>query len=122
MISENPDALREWRDNTVEGNKVPHGFVEHVILLCRDILRNNAKKDYRRLLHANGVLRTNDMQRYYALPPVRDGPAMPEKLEQAPGKEFQGDYVWLTQKAISNIHPTYSSVYRPDSRHSFYDA
>lgn len=120
VVSTDPEAVRAWRDSTVEGNKVSPGFIEHLILCCRDVLRNNSKKDFRRLLHSKGYLRTNDMTRYYALPYVKDGsPVMPEKLEQPEGREFQGDYVWLTQEASENIHRNFKPAH---TRQSFYDA
>ncbi len=119
-ISENPDAVRQWRSETPEGNKLPPGFVEHLILFARDVMRNNSKKAYRRLLHSRGHLKTNDMTRYYALPYVKvDTPAMPVKLEQPAGKEDPGEYLWLTQKAMKNIHPLISAKTK---RESFYDA
>jgi hypothetical protein len=118
-VSTRPDDVRAWRDSTPEGHKVAPGFVEHMILCCRDILRNNSKKDYRRLLHSKGYLRTSDMVRYHALPYLKDGhPVMPEKLEQPAGREYQGDYVWLSPNA--HFHETTQP--RAHRRQSFYDA
>lgn len=118
VIAHNPDALRTWR-STNRRCTVPPGFIEHVILFSRDLLRHNAKKAYRVELQRRGVLRTNEMARYYALPRVTAGqPVMPDKLEQAEGKEPEGAYTWLLSGA--NFHPLFAP--KNPRRGGFYDA
>jgi hypothetical protein len=117
-IAAQPDALRSWVSSPA-GAGVPPGFVEHVILASRDVVRNNARKAYRRLLHRRGVLRTNEMVRYYTLPVVKDsGPAMPKALEQPAGKHPANDYTWLGLGA--EYHPLFTPA--DHARRDFYNA
>jgi hypothetical protein len=104
-INRQSAAVRAW--NAAE-NAVPQGFVQHVLLLARDVVRLNALKAYRGLRHAQGNLRTTDMERYYAVPHHR-GAAMPTTLEQVPGAEPVGVYTnMLPERGF--IHP----LHRPD--------
>jgi hypothetical protein len=117
QIAQAPAGVRAWR--TEKHAAVPLGFLEHLILFCRDVMRNNSKKAYRAELQRRGVLRTNDMTRYYALPRVSAGqPAMPEKLAQAEGAEPVGDYQWLLSGG--RFHNIFAP--RNPSRAGFYDA
>lgn len=60
---------------------VPPHFVPHVIHVCHAAHEHISRKSFRRELHNNAaVLRTNDMEQYYALPYTR-GNAMPDRLD-----------------------------------------
>lgn len=48
---------------------VPKGFIQHIILSSRDVVLYHQKLEYRKQEHNDrGVLRTREMERYYALP------------------------------------------------------
>lgn len=48
---------------------IPKGFIQHLILASRDVVLYNHKLKHREQEHnAQGVLRTREMERYYALP------------------------------------------------------
>lgn len=88
-VAADSDALREW---VALAGVVPLSFAEHVVMVCSDAVELNRRKAHRRREHRQGVLRTRDQQRYYALPPMVVGPAMPVKFEQTGGKAHEGDF------------------------------
>lgn len=60
-------ATLRMRQKDVE--YVPLQFVQHVIFASRDVVRYYQKRQYRQKQHnEHGVLRTREMERYYALP------------------------------------------------------
>ncbi|CCW67707.1 unnamed protein product [Phytomonas sp. Hart1] len=81
---------------------VPHSFLQHVELVVADIVKQNQRKQYREEQHMSGVLRTRDMERYYALPNLK-GPSMPEKLKQPSGEYPWGKYTYMKEPV--KIHP-----------------
>lgn len=66
------------------------------------MLLYNEKKAFRAQQHKNGVLRTREMEQYYALPHLR-GVAMPEKLAQPSGCYPYGKYLYREYNI--KIHP-----------------
>ncbi|CBH18620.1 hypothetical protein, conserved [Trypanosoma brucei gambiense DAL972] len=98
--------LLEWGEE--EMGVVPHGLLQHVVMLAEDIVLQNKKKAYRKAAHERGILRTTTMERYYALPHLRTGPPMPTTLEQPSGEFPWGKF--STMVGGTRIHP----LYRPD--------
>ncbi|ORC88234.1 uncharacterized protein TM35_000171060 [Trypanosoma theileri] len=98
--------LLEWGE--MEVGVVPHGLLQHVEMLAKDIVLQNKKKTFRKELHESGILRTATMERYYALPHLRSGPAMPTTLEQPSGEFPWGKYTYMLKG--TKIHP----LQRPD--------
>lgn len=93
---------------TEEERCVPKGFVQHLILVCRDIVLQHKRKQFRVLQHTQGaVLRTREMERYYALPYTVRGPAMPEELAQPDGLYPWGKYTQMNDDRLQ-IHPLHT--------------
>lgn len=105
-VYNNLSFLREWGE--VEADVVPHGLIQHVAMLAEDIVLQNEKKEFRKKLHENGILRTATMERYYSLPHLRTGPAIPTTLKQPSGAFPWGKYTMMLEK--TSIH----SLHRPD--------
>ncbi|KAG5496289.1 hypothetical protein JKF63_02590 [Porcisia hertigi] len=104
-----------WHRNAMDA--VPLGVLQHLELVCRDIVAQNTRKSYRTEQHQLGILRTREMERYYALPYLR-GPAMPVQLAQPPGEYPHGKYTQM--KGDVKVHP----LHRTDARykHNMYPA
>ncbi|KAG8339642.1 hypothetical protein ERJ75_001643500 [Trypanosoma vivax] len=102
-VADGRKRLFEWNER--EMGVVPHGLVEHADMLAQDIVLQNRKKEFRRKSHENGILRTSTMERYYALPHMRTGPAMPSKLSQPSGKFPWGKFSIMLGE--TTIHPLY---------------
>ena len=67
-----------------EALDIPRVFILHVVMLCDAIVEQHVATRYRQHLHKNhAILRTNDGERYYALPYMQTGPAWPTKTAQA---------------------------------------
>lgn len=101
-VQENFANVLEWNGKT---HSVPHGFLTHLKYLVDDVVLLQRKKENRKKLHEQGILRTDGMQRYFALPYVRSGPAMPVKLAQPVGLYPQGTYLYMM--GDQKIHPFY---------------
>lgn len=95
---------------------VPLGLLAHVELVTKDIVDQNARRAYRQEQQCGGVLRTREMVRYYALPYMRRGPAMPQLLAQPSGEYPWGKYTYIKEPV--DFHP----LQRPDGRfgHNMY--
>ncbi|EPY31117.1 hypothetical protein STCU_03614 [Strigomonas culicis] len=98
-------ALRRWGERQA-GALVPRGVLRHVELVTADVVLYNHKLQHRREQHEQGaVLRTAEMERYYALPYLR-GPAMPTTLAQAEGMYPYGKYTYIERRWVGLIiHP-----------------
>ncbi|KEG14328.1 hypothetical protein DQ04_00521130 [Trypanosoma grayi] len=105
-LHEDLPRLREWGET--EMGMVPHGLLQHVEMLAREIVSQNEKKAFRKKMHENGILRTATMERYYALPHLRSGPSMPIALKQPSGEYPWGKYTRML--GDERIHP----LQRPD--------
>jgi hypothetical protein len=93
--------IQQWCTRT---NALPSGLLQHLSMLIRDVVLLNRKKAHRQRNHESGVLRTNTMERYFALPYTR-GPAMPVELQQADGVYPCGK--WLTMDNSCVVHPEF---------------
>eukprot|EP00796_Vickermania_ingenoplastis_P001562 gene1562-946_t len=113
------DVLLEWaEDQFLDGPPsassgtaaspspvVPKGFVQHVVLVCRNVVLCNQKKAFRATQHTEkSVLRTRDMERYYTLPYL-NGPDMPRSRAQASGAYPWGKYTMMNDLKGISIHP-----------------
>lgn len=119
------DELVEWADmqnvlpkspgssTSPSTAMVPHGLIQHVLLVCRDIVLQAKRKVYRAELQSErAILRTREMERYYALPFHR-GEAMPKLLAQPSGRYPVGKYTYMNADEETEqvkIHP----LQRPD--------
>lgn len=110
------EALYTWW-HSAGMNVIPLGVLQHLELVSRDIVAQNARKSYRNQQHERGILRTPEMERYYALPHLR-GPSMPVKLAQPSGKYPSGKFTQMVEDVA--IHP----LQKPDARykHNMYPA
>lgn len=88
-VHANLPAVVEWN---VRANVMPPGLMTHVEYIVNDVVLLNRKKAFRIEEHEKGFLRTNSMERYYALPYMKTGPAMPKKLVQVPGVYPRGGF------------------------------
>lgn len=99
------EALSQRAAELVEWNRaahaVPSGFIQHATMLAEDVCRQATLAEFRRQRHESGVLRTREMERYFALPYHR-GPAMPTTLDRFPGKFPVGRYLMMID---SPFHP-----------------
>lgn len=95
------DLVRAWSEHCAV---LPPGFIEHVALLSRDVVALNKKKAHRRAQHRAGVLRTNSMTQYFAMP-WTVGPAMPTTLNQPGGLDARGDFSEM--RSGIKLHPEY---------------
>lgn len=93
--------LLEWGES--EMGVVPHGLIQHVEMLAGEIVLENKKKAFRKKMQEAGILRTPTMERYYALPHLRTGPAMPVAFKQPSGAFPWGKYSQMLER--TNIHP-----------------
>lgn len=110
------EALYAWWQSAAM-DTVPLGVLQNLELVARDIVAQNTRQAYRTAQHENGVLRTREMVRYYALPHLR-GPAMPVTLVQPSGEFPNGKFRQMTEPV--SMHP----LQRPDGRykHNMYPA
>ncbi|KAG5494784.1 hypothetical protein JIQ42_02399 [Leishmania sp. Namibia] len=110
------EALYTWWHNAAM-DSIPVGVLQHLELVSCDIVAQNARKSYRTKEHQRGILRTREMERYYALPHLR-GPAMPVQLTQPSGEYPNGKFTQMMEGVA--IHP----LQRPDARytHNMYPA
>ncbi|CCD12317.1 unnamed protein product [Trypanosoma congolense IL3000] len=106
QVSDALPQLLKWGDE--EMGSVSHGLLQHVAMLAGDIVLHNRKKAFRKEAHERGILRTIAMERYYALPHLRSGPAMPTTLEQPSGEFPRGKFT--TMVGGTHIHP----LHKPD--------
>lgn len=86
-----PGAVHAAGDQVLASTKfepsgVALGFAGHVRQLSDYVVQYAQRRKFRELRHAAGELRTNEMERYYAMPPRVEGPAVPVKLAQPAGK------------------------------------
>lgn len=105
-----PDELYTWWSTSAMAS-IPLGVLQHVELLSKDMVLQARKKAFRHQQQQRGILRTADMERYYALPPLR-GPAMPVQLAQPSGAYPTGKYTYMM--ADTPIHP----LQQPDGRYT----
>eukprot|EP00759_Apiculatamorpha_spiralis_P008953 PhF_6_TR1589/c0_g1_i1/m.2882 len=75
-------ALGPDFDNSFPADVIPKNFLRHVSLLSHAIIEQTEIKRNRLQLHKQGVLRTLEGERYFALPFMVAGPAWPQKLQQ----------------------------------------
>lgn len=107
--------VEAWNRKT---NALPPGLMTHLKYLADDVVLLNQKKAFRLEQHEKGYLRTNDMQRYFALPYLRTAAAaMPTTLEQPQGIYPRGAYTENNGKGVK-IHPSYRLDGR--TRHAMY--
>eukprot|EP00744_Colponema_vietnamica_P024159 GILI01035180.1.p1 GENE.GILI01035180.1~~GILI01035180.1.p1 ORF type:complete len:278 (-),score=29.07 GILI01035180.1:71-904(-) len=103
-IVANSEALAEHNDNI---GCLPAGLLAHVMMCARDIETYNTRKAYRHKMQRSGVLRTNDMERYFALPYLTIGgqaASVPVAHKQPFGVYPEGEY--LTTRAVKRYnHP-----------------
>ncbi|KAK7198151.1 hypothetical protein NESM_000771700 [Novymonas esmeraldas] len=115
-VASGSETLYTWWHHAAM-DAIPLGLLQHLELVSRDIVAHNTRTTYRAEQHERGVLRTRDMERYYALPHLR-GPAMPVELTQASGAYPKGKFTQMMDGV--QIHP----LQRPDARytHNMYPA
>ena len=87
------------------GAVVPFAIAKHLELICADVVKQHARKTYRAVQQGAGVLRTLEMERYYAIPPVVSGPAMPTTLAQAPNAS-PAPFMWMWRMPV-RVSPEY---------------
>lgn len=100
-VHDNLVEVSEWSRRV---NAIPPGLMTHLEYIVKDSVLLNRKKSFRIQEHERGVLRTNTMARYFALPYMTSGPAMPVKLEQPVGVYPRGGFTEMTNV---RIHPVY---------------
>lgn len=110
-VAANKAGLRAWGQRQSGSSSVPLGLLLHLELVCEDIVQQNARTVYRAEQQQAGVLRTREMARYYALPRMRVGPAMPQALEQPSGEYPWGRHTYA--KDPVDYHP----LQQPDGRY-----
>ncbi|EPY32477.1 hypothetical protein AGDE_08656 [Angomonas deanei] len=99
-VADNIGKLRRWGE-VYGGKSVPKGLIQHVELVCLDVVAQNDRIKNRQQLHQQSILRTNEMERYYTLPHLH-GPAMPTTRAQAPGVCPQR-FTWMQH--VPKFHP-----------------
>lgn len=107
-VADNLGVLGAWERE--HASRVPRGLIQHVALVTRDVVDLNGRKAFRKKQQESGVLRTREMERYYALPHLR-GPAIPVVHEQPPGQYPVSRYTNMLD--IPAIHP----LQIPDGRY-----
>ena len=100
-FAQHAEVAHAWNERL---NVVPLSFYQHCSFLSQDMVALNKKKAHRQAEHQRGVLRTNAMQQYFALPYLR-GPAMPTSLEQPVGVYDEGKFNRML--GGTKIHPQF---------------
>lgn len=139
-VAKHPESLLGWLDalesqregdtpsECEESSRPPKAFMQHVVLLCADVVLYHSKLQHRAREHQErGVLRTREMEKYFALPylhvlpdtpyseetkgaavgvrglehPMVGIPAMPVRLEQASGQYPWGKYTYMGDDVMS---------------------
>lgn len=103
-VVEQFEKISAWNDRC---HSIPRSLLVHVQKLGTDMIRQNAQKQFRSEMQSKGYLRTNEMVRYFALPYLRTGPAMPTTLEQPSGVYPAGVYRQMNGGMVK-IHRAYT--------------
>eukprot|EP00658_Telonema_sp_P-2_P035758 TRINITY_DN25959_c0_g1_i2.p1 TRINITY_DN25959_c0_g1~~TRINITY_DN25959_c0_g1_i2.p1 ORF type:complete len:167 (-),score=45.38 TRINITY_DN25959_c0_g1_i2:88-588(-) len=101
-VADNLEAINRWNEVS---NSLPYGLLRHVELCSIDVVLQNDRKEYRIQQHDASVLRTPDMDRYFALP-YTTGPSVPTTLQQPVGVYPEGRYSTMNLSLIHISEPT----------------
>eukprot|EP00758_Cryptobia_borreli_P018710 Tbor_TRINITY_DN732_c0_g1::TRINITY_DN732_c0_g1_i1::g.3345::m.3345 len=101
-IASDLGGFESWNEKT---GTLPMGLVSHIKMLAVDIVTQNSRKAYRIQKHKEGVLRDRHMSRYFTLPYMRSGPAVPVALKQPVGVYPSGDFLMMNDPKKIKVHP-----------------
>lgn len=114
-VADNLEAINRWNEVS---NALPYGLLRHVELCSIDVVLQNDRKEYRNQQHDASVLRTPDMDRYFALP-YTTGPSVPTTLQQPVGVYPEGRYSTMNGNVV-RIHALQAPAkYLDDSQHPY---